>query len=281
MKNLNTYFSAAIAFVVCFGIPALGLASAVPAQLDSYVAPVVEEKVEAKASVEKKAPVENIKKTKDEKPSQDSSNSLDSNSSTASSIKEEGKDEQEESARQESEPATGEKNEPVSVPAKEQEAAEEPQQAAQNQPAQPRAQTHTHNWTTRWVPKTTQKWVVDKAAWDETVWVPKTEEVWVVDSEGYTELVHTGSYLQCSCGATFSTAAEHTEHIIPILLETGIGHAGWLESKYEEIYHEATGHYETVDNGYNETIHHDEVGHYETVDNGYNETYCTTCGAIQ
>lgn len=118
--------------------------------------------------------------------------------------------------------------------------------------------SHTHNW----VAQTTQQWVQDSAAW--------SEQVWVQDSAAWSEQVQTGSHIQCSCGATFSTNSDWSAHNRDQMISTGSGHSYSVVPTYETIHHEATGHYETV--------HHEATGHYETVTTGY---VCSGCGAMK
>lgn len=85
-------------------------------------------------------------------------------------------------------------------------------------------QPHAHNW----VAQTAQKWVQDSAAW--------------------TEQVKVGSHILCTCGQTFNSDSEWTAH--DKSLGPGNQHGYSVVPTYEEVYHEATGHYETVTTGY-------------------------------
>ncbi len=101
--------------------------------------------------------------------------------------------------------------------------------------SQPSKPAHTHDWQ----PVTEQRWVVDQAAWDEQVKV--------------------GSYIQCSCGATFNNVDEWNAHVKPLVIAGEDGHSYSVVPQYE-------------------TIHHDEVGHYETAIIGYK---CSACDATK
>ena len=111
-----------------------------------------------------------------------------------------------------------------------------------------KATQHVH----KWVPITTQKWVVDKKAYDETV----TE---------YINDVHTFCE---ACGLDF-TAAGYTskqvaEHAEAHALAGDEGGGAWY-SKAVKV-------------PFTNVYHYDEVGHYEEVVTGYR---CASCGAIK
>lgn len=89
------------------------------------------------------------------------------------------------------------------------------------------AQQPAHQHT--WVAQTTQQWVVDQAAWTETI--PGS------------------SYILCSCGQTFSSNAAWSSHNQSL----GFGQS----------------HSYTVVEEPAQTVRHPEVGHYETVTTGY------------
>ena len=98
-----------------------------------------------------------------------------------------------------------------------------------------------HDATGHYENTTTQQWVQDSAAWDETV----------VDQAAYDEI--TGSVYKCECGQTFSTDGDLEYHI-------AVAHGG--SSGYTTVpsytHHDAVTH----------VVHHDATGHYETVVTG-------------
>lgn len=98
-----------------------------------------------------------------------------------------------------------------------------------------------HDATGHYENITTQQWVQDSAAWDETV----------VDQAAYDEI--TGSVYKCECGQTFSTDGDLEYHI-------AVAHGG--SSGYTTVpsytHHDAVTH----------VVHHDATGHYETVVTG-------------
>lgn len=107
--------------------------------------------------------------------------------------------------------------------------------------------SHKHTW----VEQTAQKWVPDN--------------VWVVDKAAWDEKLPGRSYVQCTCGATFSTNAEWSAHNESAMLAGDMSHRSSVRTEYT-------------------TIHHDEVGHWE--DRGRNETVvtgyaCSGCGATR
>ena len=111
-------------------------------------------------------------------------------------------------------------------------------------PSQP---AHSHNWVAvtsqQWHSNPVSVWVQDSAAWDEPVYTTE------------------GHYICATCGdvgrdATHSFLGQgHNVSVQYVKIQTGT------------IHHEATGHYETQDQGW-----------YETVTTGYQ---CTGCGAWQ
>lgn len=111
----------------------------------------------------------------------------------------------------------------------------------------PSQQAHTHTW----VPVTSQQWHSNPVS------------VWVQDSAAWDEPTYTteGHYICATCGdvgrdATHSFLGQgHNVSVQYVKIQTGT------------IHHEATGHYETQDQGW-----------YETVTTGYQ---CPTCGAWQ
>lgn len=119
-----------------------------------------------------------------------------------------------------------------------------------------------HDATGHYENTTTQQWVQDSAAWDETV----------VDQAAWDEQVNTGKAVAvCGmCHRTFNSAEEVGEHIVDD--HDGYGNY-WAEPVYQTVHHDAVTH----------VVHHDATGHYETVVTGqqwiqdraaYDETVC-------
>ena len=110
-----------------------------------------------------------------------------------------------------------------------------------------KAAQHVH----KWVPITTQKWVVDKKAYDETV----------------TEYINDTHTFCSACGLDFDAAGYTNEqldkHVEAHMLAGDEGAGGWY-SKVVKV--PSTNVY-----------HHDEVGHYEKVVTGYR----CSCGATK
>lgn len=104
-----------------------------------------------------------------------------------------------------------------------------------------------HDATGHYENTTTQQWVQDSAAWDETV----------VDQAAWDEQVDTGKgVLVCGmCHRTFNSAREVIEHIADD--HDGYGNY-WVEPVYQTVHHDAVTH----------VVHHDATGHYETVVTG-------------
>ena len=113
---------------------------------------------------------------------------------------------------------------------------------------------HQHDW----VAVTENQWISDG-------------EKWVVDQAAWNEQVRSGSYIQCSCGATFGSVQEWDNHNISDLLSGGSGHSYSTKPLYTTVEHPEQGHYE-------ERGHYEEIGHYETVTIGYR---CSTCQATK
>ena len=110
-------------------------------------------------------------------------------------------------------------------------------------PSQP---AHSHNW----VAVTSQQWHSNPVS------------VWVQDSEAWDEPVYTGTYWCNICGCAVSV-----NHVKETMM-AGQGHSVTTKNiQTGTIHHEATGHYETQDQGW-----------YETVTTGYQ---CSGCGAWQ
>lgn len=104
-----------------------------------------------------------------------------------------------------------------------------------------------HDATGHYENTTTQQWVQDSAAWDETV----------VDQAAWDEQVNTGKAVAvCGmCHRTFNSAEEVGEHIVDD--HDGYGNY-WAEPVYQTVHHDAVTH----------VVHHDATGHYETVVTG-------------
>ena len=112
-----------------------------------------------------------------------------------------------------------------------------------SEPSQP---AHSHNW----VAVTSQQWHSNPVS------------VWVQDSAAWDEPVYTGTYWCNICGCAVSV-----NHVKETMM-TGQGHSVTTKNiQTGTIHHEATGHYETQDQGW-----------YETVTTGYQ---CSGCGAWQ
>lgn len=111
----------------------------------------------------------------------------------------------------------------------------------------PSQQAHTHTW----VPVTSQQWHSNPVS------------VWIQDSAAWDEPVYESTYwcTKCNCAVDWT-------HNKEMMMQGQGGHS--LTTKDIQtgtIHHEATGHYETQDQGW-----------YETVTTGYQ---CSTCGAWQ
>lgn len=115
---------------------------------------------------------------------------------------------------------------------------------ASSAPSQP---AHAHNW----VAVTSQQWHSNPVS------------VWVQDSAAWDEPVYSGTYWCNKCGCAVDVT--HTEQ----MMMQGIGGHSLTTKNIQTgtIHHEATGHYETQDQGW-----------YETVTTGYQ---CSGCGAWQ
>ena len=109
-----------------------------------------------------------------------------------------------------------------------------------------------HDATGHYENTTTQQWVQDSAAWDETV----------VDQAAWDEQVDTGQgVIVCNgangdrCGQQFNSLMEWSDHIDAV--HNGLG--GYhIAPKYTTVHHDAVTH----------VVHHDATGHYETVVTG-------------
>lgn len=114
-------------------------------------------------------------------------------------------------------------------------------------PSAPSQSAHVHNW----VAVTTQQWHSNPVS------------VWVQDSAAWDEPIYSGTYWCNKCGCAVDVT--HTEQ----MMMQGIGGHSLTTKNIQTgtIHHEATGHYETQDQGW-----------YETVTTGYQ---CSTCGAWQ
>ena len=113
-------------------------------------------------------------------------------------------------------------------------------------PSQPSQPAHTHSWIAvteqRWHPNPVSVWVQDSAAWDEPV--------------------YSGTYWCNTCGCAVSV-----NHVEETML-AGQGHSVTTKNiQTGTVHHDATGHYETQDQGW-----------YETITTGHQ---CSGCGAWQ
>lgn len=105
---------------------------------------------------------------------------------------------------------------------------------------------HTHTW----VAVTSQQWHSNPVS------------VWVQDSAAWDEPIYTGTYWCNICGCAVSV-----NHVKETMM-AGQGHSVTTKNiQTGTVHHEATGHYETQDQGW-----------YETVTTGYQ---CSGCGAWQ
>lgn len=106
---------------------------------------------------------------------------------------------------------------------------------------------HQHSWTA----VTSQQWVSNPVS------------VWVQDSAAWDEPVYSGTYWCNKCGC-----AVDVSHNEDMMIQGQGGHSLTVKKvQTGTIHHEATGHYETQDQGW-----------YETVTTGYQ---CSGCGAWQ
>ncbi|WP_276684644.1 hypothetical protein [Slackia piriformis] len=106
---------------------------------------------------------------------------------------------------------------------------------------------HQHSWAA----VTTQQWVSNPVS------------VWVQDSAAWDEPVYSGTYWCNKCGC-----AVDATHNKDMMMQGQGGHSLTVKQvQTGTIHHEATGHYETQDQGW-----------YETVTTGYQ---CSGCGAWQ
>lgn len=168
---------------------------------------------------------------------------------------------------------------------------------------------HVHNWvpvtkTVHHDATTKQVWVVDQAAYDETVVVTPAYDEQVLAQAAYDEQVLiTAAYDEpvyewydvCNvCGHVFQPGEDIAYHET---IDPGCG-GGWHgvpvqvgsthhDAVYQTVHHDAqytTVHHDAV----TQVVHHDEVGHYEkqvdqaaydeTVTTGYK---CSVCGATK
>lgn len=104
-----------------------------------------------------------------------------------------------------------------------------------------------HDATGHYENTTTQQWVQDSAAWDETV----------VDSPAWDEQVDTGEgVVVCNqCGQQFNSVREWDYH--HYTADNGLG-GYYVAVKYTTVHHDAVTH----------VVHHDATGHYETIVTG-------------
>ena len=176
----------------------------------------------------------------------------------------------------------------------------------------PTTTAHVHNWvpvtkTVHHDATTKQVWVVDQAAYDETVVVtPAYDEqvlaqaAWdetVVVTPAYDEPVYEWHTVCNVCGYVFPAGTSTDDVAYHIFTDPGCGggyHAIQVQvgtnhhdAVTQVVHHDAvytTVHHDAV----TKNVHHDEVGHYETVTDraAYDETVttgykCSVCGATK
>lgn len=81
-------------------------------------------------------------------------------------------------------------------------------------------------------------------------WVERTTEKWVIDQQPWWEKIPIGSMFHCKCGESFTSASAVGAHLEENALAGDLDHSYWVETIYDEIHHDAEGHYETVVVGY-------------------------------
>ena len=176
----------------------------------------------------------------------------------------------------------------------------------------PTTTAHVHSWvpvtkTVHHDAVTRQVWVVDQAAYDETVVVtPAYDEqvlaqaAWdetVVVTPAYDEPVYEWHTVCNVCGYVFPAGTSTDDVAYHIFTDPGCGggyHAIQVQvgtnhhdAVTQVVHHDAvytTVHHDAV----TKNVHHDEVGHYETVTDraAYDETVttgykCSVCGATK
>ena len=189
-------------------------------------------------------------------------------SKPAESSKQEESSKQQESSKTESSSQQQQESSKPQESSKTEESSKQEESKPESSTQQQESQTSTcdHEWVdvTEVVHHdavTEEVWVVDEAAWDETV--NKTENQQV-------------RKYQCSCGQVFDSTSDWENHVFAN--EDNIdAHISWSSIYVDEEVVVGT-----------ETIHHDEVGHYETrtVTEAYDETVvtgqkCSKCGATK
>lgn len=150
-------------------------------------------------------------------------------------------------------------------------------------------------------PQAGSRWVVDSAAWDESVTVVDVEawvedvwvedspgwsedvwgDVWVEDSPSWSETVQTGAYYVVSDGSVFYdewglqsyireqacsgvVLSYQLKRVWETVWHDAEGH--WESAVVGSVWHDAQGHWESVRHEartHVEVVHHDEVGHWE------------------
>ena len=173
----------------------------------------------------------------------------------------------------------------------------------------PTTTAHVHNWvpvtkTVHHDATTKQVWVVDQAAYDETVVVTPAYDEQVLAQAAYDEtVVVTPAYDEpvyeweevCNvCGHVFQPGEDIDTHIFidpgcgggthGVQVQVGSTHH---DAVTQVVHHDAV--YQTVHHdAVTKNVHHDEAGHYETVTDkaAYDETVttgykCSVCGATK
>lgn len=232
-------------------------------------------KTEESSKQEESSKNEESKQTEDQnQESEESKSGSDTNESSkqqesskpAESSKQEESSKQQESSKTESSSQQQQESSKTEESSNQEES--KPESSTQQQQQESQTFTCDHEWVdvTEVVHHdavTEQVWVVDEAAWDETVNKTETKEV---------------SKYECRCGQVFNTEDDWWSHVMSFDFEEGAtNHSGWTSVTVTEEVVVGT-----------ETIHHDEVGHYETrtVTEAYDETVvtgqkCSKCGATK
>lgn len=81
-------------------------------------------------------------------------------------------------------------------------------------------------------------------------WVERTTEKWVIDQQPWWEEIPIGTMWHCKCGASFTSEGAIGSHLEENALAGDLDHSYWVETVYDEVYHDAEGHYETIVVGY-------------------------------
>ena len=228
------------------------------------------------SKTEESSKQEESSKNEESKQNEDQNNESEeskSGSDTNESSKQEESSKQQESSKTESSSQQQQESSKPQESSKTEESSKQekskPESSTQQQQQESQTSTCDHEWVdvTEVVHHdavTEEVWVVDEAAWDETVNKTETQEV---------------AKCKCRCGMLFDSSADWDEHALSYLddVDELDNHSGWTRVYVTEEVVVGT-----------ETIHHDEVGHYETrtVTEAYDETVvtgqkCSKCGATK